>query len=520
MRTAALLLVLGLAASACARPKAPAVVAAPDVSGRLAAAGALIRTGCFDCLVDALAEYDSIRTIANLRPADADLAAVGAVSAALLLDLRERELGTTDDGYLQRATDLIAARDDLRLRFAQHLETVTSIPWRLLRFDVPADAAGIRRVQQLRADLPALLADRRAHADEDVLSAYAWVAFLCAHGSPNDARSHDALVAPLQQTADAAIIAYRSAGCGLSDTARLTALLEREPRYREVNFLLGEVALGRAQLEEAESFFSRAYEWHPRWPAATVALGHVYFAFEEPARALEFYEQTLALAPSHPDALLGRVKALSFTGQHAEAFAAIDAILNGTTRVFPGEAYYWRAWNNAQTGQVDEAAKDIEQAEKLWINSEVSKLGGIIAYRRRLLGAARERFEAARKLAPGDCENAFYLGNVQSELREWAASAESFAGAVACIESARETLRKQIQTIEASAWAQERKARHIARREQQIVNAARMIATSWFNMAAAHYNLGHKDDARRFAERVADDEQFSDRAREILRLLQ
>jgi hypothetical protein len=43
-----------------------------------------------------------------------------------------------------------------------------------------------------------------------------------------------------------------------------------------------------------------------------------------------------------------------------------------------------------------------------------------------------------------------------------------------------------------------------------------MLATAWFNAAAAHFNLGHRDDARRFAERVIDDEQFAERAQEIL----
>ena len=58
--------------------------------------------------------------------------------------------------------------------------------------------------------------------------------------------------------------------------------------------------------------------------------------------------------------------------------------------------------------------------------------------------------------------------------------------------------------------------RQIARREQQIADARRKMATSWFNVAIAYYNLARNADARQFAERVADDEQFGERARELL----
>ena len=43
-----------------------------------------------------------------------------------------------------------------------------------------------------------------------------------------------------------------------------------------------------------------------------------------------------------------------------------------------------------------------------------------------------------------------------------------------------------------------------------------MMATSWFNTAVACYNLSRKAEARQYAEKVAADEQFGDRARELL----
>jgi hypothetical protein len=43
-----------------------------------------------------------------------------------------------------------------------------------------------------------------------------------------------------------------------------------------------------------------------------------------------------------------------------------------------------------------------------------------------------------------------------------------------------------------------------------------MRAASWFDAAAASYNLSRKDDAKRFAEKLLDDEQYRDRAIDLL----
>ena len=43
-----------------------------------------------------------------------------------------------------------------------------------------------------------------------------------------------------------------------------------------------------------------------------------------------------------------------------------------------------------------------------------------------------------------------------------------------------------------------------------------MIATSWYNTAVAYFSLSRKDEARQFAEKVSADEQFGERAKEIL----
>ncbi len=504
----------------CAKPRTPAPPVAPDVTARLSRAGDLMRVGCFDCLEEALGQYEEVRTLPNLLAKDEDAATRGAVRAALLLELRQRELGMADEGYLRRAQDLIGMREDLKAAFAPHLYTIDSVPRRDARFNAPGDANALRRSQELRAKFPALVEERRLLADADPLAAYGWLAFYCTHTGSQEDRSPGTLLGPLVQMRSAALVDYRVGTCKGPESEPLTALLEREPRYVEITYWLAQVAQGRTQIEDAERLFGIAFKWRPRWPAVTASLGNLYFAFEENDRALDFFDRTVALVPDHPEALIGRIKALSLLNRPKEAFDAIDAVLNGETRVFPGEAFYWRAWNYTQTSDLDMAWVAIEEANRLWINSEVLKLGGIIAYRRLQRPTARERFEAALKLVPDDCETAFYLGTVHAEMRDWPLTRSIFTRTATCIEQARDGLKKEIAQIEASSWDPARKARQIARREAQITGAARMLATSWFNISVAHFNLGSRDEARQYAERVVDDEQFSERAREILKRLQ
>ena len=85
-----------------------------------------------------------------------------------------------------------------------------------------------------------------------------------------------------------------------------------------------------------------------------------------------------------------------------------------------------------------------------------------------------------------------------------------------CLQQAERNLTAEIATFRTSTDRLERRERQIAKREQQIATGRRMMATSWFNLAVAYYNLSRKDDARQYAEKVSSDEQFGDRARDLL----
>jgi hypothetical protein len=89
-------------------------------------------------------------------------------------------------------------------------------------------------------------------------------------------------------------------------------------------------------------------------------------------------------------------------------------------------------------------------------------------------------------------------------------------GAVECLENAGRALRADIESIRRSDTAPARQARLIASRDRQIATGRRMIAQATFNTAVAYFNLSRDAEARPFAQRVADDEQFGERAREML----
>ena len=512
--------IAGLGLAACS-PKVPAPPPAPSAQVHLDSADALLRLGCFDCLTDALREYDAVRTAPRATPAVVDAAAAGTIHAALLLDLRERELGMSDDGYLARAKTLASSRDDLAAQFSQTLDMVGAMPWRGV-----SDDASVAAMMRLREHRDAWHALFRAHAGESEFAAYLWLTVACATGeSARLLQTAPAeLTAPFDAFKDTTLIDYKMATCvgprrpGGPPTPMtadaLADLLKAQPRFVELNYLLGIQAITRGDLEGADASLRRGYEWHPRWHSVTIAIANVALTAEDFDGALDFYDKTLALLPGYPDAALGRLRALSYLNRHDEAIADATTMIDGHWN--RGDALYWRAWNQMQLEHFDAAWSDIEDAWKIWIHADVAKLAGIIAYQRHQLEVSREKFGISQKMNGGDCETGFYLGLVDAELRLWQPTVEVFVGTADCLEKARQDLAQEIAKIRASNVPEDRKAKKIARRESQLTIETRRLATSWFNTAVGYFNLSQKPQARQYAEKVSDDEQFGARAKEML----
>jgi tetratricopeptide (TPR) repeat protein len=504
---------LVLALSGCGK-RVPAPVPAgqrPEV--RLAAAEAQLRAGCLDCLLEAYKQYDELRS----NPAVGQAALNGAVEAATLAAIRERELGLIDATFMTSARELAKTAPELEKVYASIFDIIESMParWTLNGGSVTDDLA-LAAIQRAYRNREAWLTLLRERAADDAASAYVWVAFNCA--APSGGIKPDDLVQWISLTgpwADSPLLKFKRATCGSYDRATLSALAEANPRFAEINYFLAFISTRAGKLDEAAALLQKAYDWRPRWPAVTLQIASVYLTGEEFDKSHDFYTRTLEVAPTFPDALLGDVKALTYAGRHDEALKMIDRLL-ALEHWYIGDARYWRALNETQMERYDEAWNDIELANKLLLNADVPKLAGIIAYRRKEVDVSREKFELSRMRNPNDCETGFYLQLVDAELTRWPETAEIAAKTAACFDDEEVELTRQIADLRAKAMDEGKRSRQIAKREKRIADDARMRVTSWYNAAVANYNLRNADQARQFAEKVVGDEQFGDRARELL----
>ncbi|HEY2151537.1 MAG TPA: hypothetical protein VGH34_12055 [Vicinamibacterales bacterium] len=505
---------LALVMAACARTLPPAAPTAPTIAQRLVSADTLVREGCLDCLMEAYGRYEALRTL----PGGEEQGTAGAIRSAALIALRERELGMADDGYLEKARMLLSADASQPAWVATALAVIDAVPTGGAPTGAITSDAGLERSRILRTNAEVWRNLLRDRAPVDELASYAWLALACTTG---DARTLtlDAIVEPTSTFSGAPLIAFRRATCRSVSAEALQAILTHDPRFIEVQFYLGrrDVALlvsGQDRLEDAERAFDAAFAWHQAWPALTQAIANLAMTLEDFGRAVVFYEHTLSVEPHSADALLGKARALTYVGRSVDAIATVDQLME--ERWFLGDAHFWRALNLHELERYDEAWTDIEAAAKLLVNAEVPKLAGRIAYSRHQLEVSRAKFEESHERKPDDCEAGYYLGVVLAELREWPRTAAVLVETAACLAEAEHGYEAEIAKIAASTEPPARRDSKIARRQQYIANGRRQMATAWFDTAIAYYNLSQRDEARIFAGKVVDDEQFGVRARELL----
>ncbi|HEV3139333.1 MAG TPA: hypothetical protein VGY57_02390 [Vicinamibacterales bacterium] len=519
-RLAAIPVVFAVALAACA-PKRPAAPA-PDLRAkqRLAAADKDLLAGCYDCMVAAFREYDALRQI----PTTADAAVAGAVRSAALIALRERELGMIDGGYLAKARDLLLASPNVPTWLARIVDVVDAVSFASIGAGHPTTDADLERGRVMRTNYAAWSALLREAAEYDEAAAYTYLSLACNAGEMRSL-SKDQLLEPTATFADAGLIVYRAAICRGFDADTLKTLLAADPRFVETTYFLGTIEtagrgapgvirVGGLALDAALEQFQKAYAWHPPWPTLTIAMANLNMTGEEFDAAVTLFDETLTHDAAAVDALLGRMKALTFLGKNEDAIAGADRLL--PLGWYVGDARYWRALNETQLERYEEAWADVELANKLLLNASVPKLAGIISYRRQDLDLARTKFELSRTRNPNDCETGFYLGTVLAEQREWPRTADVLKETAGCLQDSIQDLGRQIQDIQSSRDKPERKAKQVAKRERQIAESRRMMVQSSFNVAVASFNLSRKDEARLWAEKIVDDEQFGERAKDLL----
>jgi tetratricopeptide (TPR) repeat protein len=314
---------------------------------------------------------------------------------------------------------------------------------------------------------------------------------------------------------DTSLLKFKAAVCAGYTRASFENLLQAEPRFVELHYFIGVSAAFSAKIDDAIEHLLRAYTWRQRWPGVTYTLAADYVALEEFDKAIEFYDRTLEIVPTFPDALLEKGKTQTYAGRYTQAIATLDRLL-ALERWLVGDARYWRAVNENQLEQLDSAWDRRRNWPPKRCGTPRCQTGG---HHRLQAPPARRRayeFEESWKLGRDDCETGFYLGIVLGEQSTWARTAQVLTETTACLEKAEEKLKAEIAAIQVSTDHPERQLRQIRKREQDIAKGRRMTATSWFNIAVSYFSLSRKDEARDYAQRVADDEQFGERARDLL----
>jgi tetratricopeptide (TPR) repeat protein len=469
------------------------------ITAELARADALVAEGCYLCLKEALAIYERADATG-----DAPAAGLRAIDTALLLALRERELGLGGGTALQHAIDL-AARQPAPHDIGVFLSVADAQPWHPGGVSKERQDSLLPSLRALFKSWPAWRAQLAPGAERDLLRAYYLLALDCTRRTYQG----DGDVPPWQPPANAPpLLRYRAAVCPPAlDQDALEQIVANTPPFAEAHLFLGELALGKLTLRTAEKRLAEAVRAMPELPPAWLLLGHVHLAIEELDLARDAYHRVNIAVPGQRDAMLGEAKSLSYLGRHEEAIAILDEVERLGTW-YMGEMYYWRAWNRHRLAQHDAANDDVlASRQRMPMDPKVDSLAGFIALARHEVERAEGEFRLAVQHYEGrgerDCDSGYYLASTLVMQRKWAEGAPLFERAEPCYVLDEKAVRQRIATIRASDLPDDRQDRLVASKERDILKVRLQQARSCYNAAVALANLGDPARALPFAERAA-----------------
>jgi tetratricopeptide (TPR) repeat protein len=364
----------------------------------------MLREGCFKCLQDALAIYERL----SASPRATDHVARSAFAAAVLLTMRAKELGLASEPYMGRARALAARVPSSATSAFEptlYLDGANYFVGDISGLDPPIRQTRSRRQRSAGDVDPAIakpLAALATVAATDLTAEYVRLSIQC------ETRRDRSTVNPSQLRArhgNAPLIRFRLALCGL-ESAALPELRTQDARWADTLFFEGQRELAMrpvADVEKAAAFFAAAHEAFPESIAITLALANSRNSQGEYESALRSFDRVLSAEATHRDALLGRVMSLSYLTRHTEAVASATRMIElGTWHI--GDAYYWRAWNRYHLYALESAWADVERATGLLVNTSVYTLAGFIAYARKELDTAIDRFDRAFAIDKSNCE--------------------------------------------------------------------------------------------------------------------
>ena len=484
-------LAIAILMAGCA-PKGPS----PQLIAEVAKADALVRQGCYTCLKEALAIFDKHAAAKVPIPG----AREGQFEAALLIAIREKELGIPGDESMARALRLLPAAQDKPAPVSRRAVYDAA---QLIIGDTTGldpDQRGLvtgRNRPQLEPDNPMRRA-LDAAPENDITAKYVALAIDCEQQTlieSIDMRSLTALYAavPLMQ--------FRLSTCGRPAAPDVGALRASNPRWTDTFYWEARremvASLGQAiDLSKVIAVYGQGREALPSSLMLTMAWSNANLTAEEFESALSGFEEVLTTYPTHRDAMSGKMQAQSYLLRHPDAIATATRLLELGTWHIP-DANYWRAWNRFQIKEYESAWVDVENAIKGLSNSRVYMLAGLIAYARKDLPIAVDRFDTAFKVDPSACDAVWMSGLVSIDQTELAVAGPKFTRGMTCFVSAASGLRQERARLDMMIQkrgtpANARDERNLDRLQRDADTAELKSAQSAFNGAQCYARTGGK----------------------------
>ena len=472
-----------LSLSACAA-RGPS----PQLVADTVQAEAAFRAGCYTCLKESLAIYE--RHLQTKQPP------VGthqrAFDAALLIAIREKELGIPADVAMIKARQLVVPTRLAVLEAAElFIGDTTGLDAEQRSQVGPRTRPQLELGNDKRRALDALPAS-------DFAAKYVALAIDCEQ--PKLMESVD-VKGLLSAHEGVPLLRFRLALCGQRGAPEAGALREADPRWTDTLYWEGRrelaSAIGRAiDLPKVLSLYSEGRNAFPSSIMLTMAWANANIIGEEFEAALYGFENVLANQPAHRDALNGRMQALSYLLRHEDAVATATRLLDlGTWHI--ADANYWRAWNRYHLEEYDTAWADVENAIKGLSNSRVYMLAGLIGYARKDLAAAVDRFDRAYEVDSSACDAAWMSGLVSIDQNELTTAAPKFTRGMSCYVSAAAALREERGQRDAAIAkrgtpATAREQAQQARLQRDADTADEKSAQSAYNAAQCYARSGQK----------------------------
>ncbi len=508
----ALIFVLLLLLSCAPRKKVPFTPEQiAEFGNKIKKAQVLFNRGSYSCLKKALHIFEELLDF----PPYQKLARENLVKTAILLCLRENEIGVINNKYFTTANEHVRSFPSLS-QYSTCLEFVKVSSTRTRgALSNPLEIQSIENFfNWLKTNANSFASQLREKAESDVFSAYIYISLYSEfHYHIND---KDDLSRLLKIFPDSPLIFYKLAISQEVNPRSLKELIIKEPSFYEAYFFLGKTDLMFGKILTAEKNLLRAYEHFPSSISLMSSLSKVYFALEEMEECLEYNQKILQLSQDYRDALLGKAICLSYLGRSEEAIKALNRILELSTYLM-GETYYWLAWNRNELEYYQQAWEDIENAKKYLIgHHEVFTLAGIIAFGMGHWEDSKKEFMEAIRLGSPGCDPFYYLGKLYVSWEDWGQSALHFEKAAQCHEGQEAALIEKIRELESSSLSEERKRKLTARKENQLRKTRLIKATCFYNAAAGYFNCGKMGEALEQAQKASLNKALQQRAQELI----